>query len=404
MIWDFQTLTLVAFYFHPSLDVARAQWKVSEGESVTASARPNPTLSVAPGYTANAASAVSPWLAAVNFDVPIETAGKRGYRKAKAKQLSESARLNIVTTAWQVRKNLRDSLLDFADAQERQSLLTKQNEVQRELVRRFQEQLQAGAISAADISLARIAFTKSQSDLSAAQTRLVEMRVRIAENLGMPASSLANENFGLDFPTQINLNASEARRRALQSRTDILAALADYAATQSELQLQVAKQFPDVHIGPGYQYDQGGNKWSLGLTVELPLLNRNQGGIAEAKARREESAAKLLALQAKISAEIDRASAAYQAAQEQLTSGRLLLELQTRQQKFVEDQLKAGEIDRLQVLTAQMEFQSAKILQLDAQTRARKALADFEDAVQQPFDSQPAMLVEQNPRAEENKP
>jgi len=28
--WDFETLTLVAFYFHPSLEVARAQWSVAQ--------------------------------------------------------------------------------------------------------------------------------------------------------------------------------------------------------------------------------------------------------------------------------------------------------------------------------------------------------------------------------------
>ena len=41
---------------------------------------------------------------------------------------------------------------------------------------------------------------------------------------------------------------------------------------------------PDVHLNPGYQFDQGDNKWSIGLTFDLPILNQNQGPIAEAKA------------------------------------------------------------------------------------------------------------------------
>jgi broad specificity phosphatase PhoE len=30
---------------------------------------------------------------------------------------------------------------------------------------------------------------------------------------------------------------------------------------------EIAKQYPDIHLGPGYQYDQGVNKWTLGFSV-----------------------------------------------------------------------------------------------------------------------------------------
>ena len=46
--WDFDLLTLAAFYYHPSLEVARAQWAVARGGETTASQRPNPTLNVTP--------------------------------------------------------------------------------------------------------------------------------------------------------------------------------------------------------------------------------------------------------------------------------------------------------------------------------------------------------------------
>jgi len=48
-----------------------------------------------------------------------------------------------------------------------------------------------------------------------------------------------------------------SRRQALQGRADVLAALSDYAASESALQLEVAKQYPDVHLNTGYEYDQG---------------------------------------------------------------------------------------------------------------------------------------------------
>src|SRR5262245_43171346 len=39
--WELSALTLAALYYHPSLDVARAQWQVSQASVLTAGARPN---------------------------------------------------------------------------------------------------------------------------------------------------------------------------------------------------------------------------------------------------------------------------------------------------------------------------------------------------------------------------
>jgi hypothetical protein len=51
-----ETLTLVALYFHPDLNVARARLEASEAAVITASTKPNPTISGDAGYT-NAAPA-----------------------------------------------------------------------------------------------------------------------------------------------------------------------------------------------------------------------------------------------------------------------------------------------------------------------------------------------------------
>src|ERR1700680_2705792 len=49
--WDFDMLTLASLYYHPSLDIARAQWAVAHGINKTAAERPNPIISAVPGYS-----------------------------------------------------------------------------------------------------------------------------------------------------------------------------------------------------------------------------------------------------------------------------------------------------------------------------------------------------------------
>src|SRR5260370_34001543 len=53
--WSLESLTLVAFYYSPQLDVARAQWSVADAAVVTAGARPHPTLVVTPEYAPHVA-------------------------------------------------------------------------------------------------------------------------------------------------------------------------------------------------------------------------------------------------------------------------------------------------------------------------------------------------------------
>src|SRR5476649_2257349 len=66
--WDFETLSWVGFYYNPTLDVARAQWEVARAGMKTAAARPNPVLSVIPGYNTNPGAGISPWFPAISAD------------------------------------------------------------------------------------------------------------------------------------------------------------------------------------------------------------------------------------------------------------------------------------------------------------------------------------------------
>jgi outer membrane protein TolC len=188
------------------------------------------------------------------------------------------------------------------------------------------------------------------------------------------------------------LTSVQIRRVALQSRSDILGALAEYAASQSALQLEIAKQYPDVHLAPGYEFDQGDSKWSLGLTVELPVLSQNQGPIAEAKARRQEAAARFNALQSKVLADIDRAVAVFRATENSSASLRSLAEAQAKRKTSVEAQFKAGAAERLDLLNTQLESATTELVQLDGQLKLHQAAGALEDAVQRPLNLSQAIF------------
>jgi outer membrane protein TolC len=387
--WDFDMLTLAAFYYHPSLEVARAQWAVAQGGEKTAGQRPNPTLTVTPTY--NFTTLVpSPWDPVGSIDVPIETAGKRRHRRAQAAALSAAAKLNIASAAWTVRSGVRSGLMDLATAGQRETALEKQVSVQEEILRRQEQQAALGEIAPSESLAVRIALQKSRLDLADARRQRVEARARMAEAIGVPLRALYEVRLAPGSPENVrsmaDLTTSEVRRTALQTRPDILAGLAEYAASQSALQLEIAKQYPDVHLQPGYEFDQGDSKWSLGFTVDLPVLNQNQGPIAEAQARREEAAARFNALQAKVLAEIDSAIEVFRISETNSTTLRTFTEAQAKRRDSVAAQLKAGAVDQVELLNAQFEFATAEVVQLEGEIKLQQAAAALEDAVQRPLD------------------
>ncbi len=390
--WDLNSLTLAAFYFHPDLAVARAQWAVAQAGVVTAGARPNPSVSVSPGYDTQIPNNPSPWIVPVTFDVPLETAGKRGKRLAEAEQAAESARWGFVSTAWQIRGGVRASLLEYSLAQRRAALLEKQAGLQGEIVQHLRGRLEAGAIARPELTLEEIALQKTRLDLNDARARETDARSRLAAAVGVSRAALEGLNLEFDYPAggPELLTVTSARSVALRERADIRGALADYAAAEAELRLQIAKQYPDLHVGPGYAWNNGNagdNEWILGVTLELPILDQNQGPIAEAEARRKLAAAKFLALQAQVCGEIDRTVAGVRLARAQWEAAGKLLAAEREQEKSAGAQLEAGAGERLDWLNAQMETGNAALTQLDAEEKLQAAIGGLEDALQQPADT-----------------
>jgi outer membrane protein, heavy metal efflux system len=176
------------------------------------------------------------------------------------------------------------------------------------------------------------------------------------------------------------------------NRADVRGALADYAASQSALQLEIAKQYPDLHLGPGYELDQTDNKWSLGVSLDLPILNHNQGPVAEAMANRATAAAHFLTVQTTAITEIDSALDGYAAALKKTAAEKTLLDDMRKQLDSVHAQAQAGAAEPLTLANAEVEYAAGAQSQLDAFIKAQEALGQLEDAVQSPLTLAPETL------------
>lgn len=117
--WNLARLTAAALRMHTGVEVARAKLATARAAVVTAGAVPNPVL----GYSATNVSRLlgdmAPWANGFTFDVPIETAGKRGHRVAQAQASVNAAALNLSTAEWAARARVRKALSELHAAKQR---------------------------------------------------------------------------------------------------------------------------------------------------------------------------------------------------------------------------------------------------------------------------------------------
>ena len=394
--WDLTALTLAALYYHPDLEIARAKLAATRATAITAGQRPNPILSITPTKHTTIL-APSAWTVGLAVDVVIETFGRRGYRIAQAEGLAEAARDDLATASWQVRGRVRSALLALWAAETRLQLTERRRTLQEQLVGLLERRFTEGAVSALDLTRERI--NRDQISLAAedASRQAADARARLAAAIGVPARALEGADLSLktfDAPAALPDDIAALRRAALLARTDVQGLLAEYDAAQAALQLEVARQYPNLILGPGYTYDQGDNQYRLGLAAELPIFNQNQGPIAEAEARRRETAARFTALQARIIGEIDRATTLYRAATRTLATAEALRTGGDRRRAQVERSFRAGEVDRPTLVTAETELAAIELSRFDAVVQQRQALELLEDALQRPlFDPDAALFM-----------
>jgi outer membrane protein TolC len=389
--WDLNTLTLAALYYHPDLDVARAGWRETQAAIVTAGGRPNPDFGFTASFVRGGDPGVIPWILQPGIVFVLETAGKRGHRIAQAEAVSDVSRFAIADVAWNVRSTVRGHLVDHVLAARELEVVRAEEGVRADYTGALQTKLDFGDASRQEVDLARLELQRLRVTVRAAESRVEETRVALAGAIGVRAASLGGVRVthpSLDaLPPLETLDIASVGSNALIARTDILGALATYQAAEAALRVEVARQFPDVQVGPGFRWRETERRWVFDVGLPIPLLNRNEGPIAEAVARRERAAADVLALQAATVDAISRSSSRYAGALRELQTAREVLAAADTRHTAVREQFEFGDVDRTAILGADLEVIVARAQVTAALRKAQMELGTLEHALQRPLEA-----------------
>jgi cobalt-zinc-cadmium efflux system outer membrane protein len=404
--WTLDSLTIAAWSLRSDIAVAAADINTALSAERVAGLLPNPTLNFdQSSFLTNNLGDPTVWVVATALNFTIETAGKREIRVDQARADTETRRWRLAELFWQARAEIRRALVARAIATESVALAEDELTLRQRYLDFVETQIRLGAGVGPDRLTAQTNLLRAQAQLRTARGDLATADAQIGAATGVAAENLPLAQLApvaidtLPSPTEYDLGG--LREMALVNRLTVRHALADYAVTEQALRLAVARQYPDVNLGPGYNFDRGDHAITLAISAVVPLLHDERDAIAQAVNTRGTAAAQFQAAQSLALGEIDTATARYRAAYAALLDARESEDFTGRAVNDVQRRLAAGGADRGEVLTAQIGLALAQRARLDILRAAADALGALEDGVQRPVWPTSTLMV---PRPDSQAP
>lgn len=358
-----QALTL-ALRGSPELAAANHEAAASEGLLLQAGARPNPSLSLTLEDRQSATRTST-----LVLSQPIELGGKRGARVSAAERGRDLAALDLTLKQAALRARVMQDYLAAQTAQEREQLARAALSLAEQASGAAQQRLAAGKISPVEASKASVARAGARIELAQASSELLRTRSRLMARWGADATgvgplaplagpprdpltgsqadallnpganALVNQRADALGGPRADRPADTPGRPLLHSQDDaaltvpplaqLLARAAsapslqrarmELARRQALAQLESARRAPDLtlSVGAKREAELGRNQAVLGLSLPLPLFDRNQGNLREALSRSEQAREDVRGAELQLISGLRQAHARWQASRDE---------------------------------------------------------------------------------------
>ena len=360
---------------HPDLRVAEAELRAAEGELRGARTYPfNPEVSGSGGRESNPGDPSRGSAVEFSFDQTLEL-GKRGPRisAAEARRAAAQARVDQVRVA--VLAGARRAYLLSVAARDRVRTTREAESVADELRTFAAERLQLGAGTQLESNVAAAAAGRARADRLVAERRLRLALADLATSIAAPPGELP-EPTG-PFPTLPPSPGTleEFVGRALSQRADLRAARHERLAAASDLTLAQRLAIPDPVFGvqwgrANHPLGEGSPQERtllFGVTLPLPIFNRNQGGVAVARALEGRAGVVEQAQEKKVEREARATFVAYENAREAAEGfDREVVESLTENIDLARESFRAGKISLLEFNLLRRELVETRLSYLDA--------------------------------------
>lgn len=370
-------LEAMALLQNPAVAEAAARVRALQGNYVQVGLPPNPTA----GYTSSEIGDNGrAGQQGAYIGQQFITGGKLWLNRAVAFREVQRAQQWFAAAQQRVLTDVRVSFYEVLIAQQRLAVTEKLFDVGRQGVDAVEALLKAQEASRTDLLQSMIEASTAQMLIENARAARYGAWIRLAAVVGTPGLPLADVagDAASGLPA---IEFESALEEILAASPQLAAAYTEIERARWAVQRAQAQVVPNVTLQGTVQYDYGSEMTIAGAQVGLPLpiVNRNQGGIAQTQselAAAQQAAARLeLALQKKCATVYQR----YQIARQQVDRYRSdILPQADENLRLTTEGYEAGEFSYLQLLTVQRTYFQTNLSYLDALGRMWTASREIE--------------------------
>jgi outer membrane protein, heavy metal efflux system len=300
-----------------AVEAARHRLDAARAEHIAARLRPNPSLTIGADSLKVSGPTASGQLYEVvtTYTHPIELGGKRERRLEVADLTVAVAEAQVADVVHQRRVEAKRTFYEGLLARDAVEHARTINIGYDDLVALTRARFEEGDVAEAELIKARLEQARAATAVAQAQLALRQAVIRLLDVLGEvefdPDRPLVGELAVPSAPPSL----AELKETTSRDRPSLIAAerTADLAARR--VALERARAMPDVSPYAGYHRIGENNTALFGITIPLPLTDRNQGGIARAVAEEKTARAEAVLHRNRVVAELESAWTAWQTAQ-----------------------------------------------------------------------------------------
>ncbi|WP_460164100.1 TolC family protein [Pseudomonas sp. S2_F03] len=283
------TLTLdealkTAFAGNPEL--AAAQWEIgiAEGDRQQAGLIPNPEVSWEAEDTRRESRTTT-----VMLSQPIELGGKRGARIDVASRAQDAAGIDLESKRNALRADVIQAFSSAQIAQQQVQLSRQSLELAEQGLRVAQGRIQAGKSSPVEGTRAHVQLSEVRLELSRAERDQANAYQQLAQVMGAPLPTLVSVQTAAQGMPVVPPPTRLLER--LNETAELRLAKLQIDQREASLALEKTQRIPDLTVSVGSQYSELERERVnvVGLSMPIPLFNRNQGNVLAAARRTDQA-------------------------------------------------------------------------------------------------------------------
>ena len=383
--WTDRQLAIAALNLRSDLRRLRAEWRGATAAVRTAGERPGIGIQGEVERRVSGRDEGSPWVVGLAGLFELELGGKRGARLQAARAAATLAESRLVAASRDAAVGTRLAAAELVHAMQEADDARAEVGALQEVHTLERARFAEAAIGASELARTSTEIQDARLALAGVGHRVLTARAELAAAMALPVRALDSMVPAVAPPTGCGAldgpGEDALALRAVERRQEIALALGEYAAAEARLRLEIARQFPDLELGPGFVWDQGVNRWALAFALPALIGSRNRGAIAEAEAAREVAGLRVAEAQDAVLADVDLARQRCRGAALEVVAADSVVAAAERLQRRERDAYGRGETSALEPARAELQLLRARRAHRAAERRLQRASLELERAL-----------------------